>query len=151
MLSPTNGLLEGKKSPEDLNKGNAINWNVKRDKLTEKLINRKVFLFYFKLDFQFHQKNWIMWIIYLSFSATAWQKYTIFILQCNANDMNCEIVIGDVSHSWRVSLFTLALRLNICISLQIFRWRRTVWGWCALSWHNVIIDDNLFLAIKFRV
>ena len=26
MLSPTNGLLEGKKSPEDLNKGENINW-----------------------------------------------------------------------------------------------------------------------------
>ena len=25
MLSPTNGLLEGKKTPEDLNKGSTIN------------------------------------------------------------------------------------------------------------------------------
>jgi len=37
-------------------------------------------------------------------------------------DVNCEIVTGDVSlvaHSSRVSLFMLALRLNICISLEI--------------------------------
>ena len=33
MLSPTNGLLEGKKTPEDLNKGNAINWNGKRGQI----------------------------------------------------------------------------------------------------------------------